>query len=69
MGKRTIRTSVKKAKANASVVFSDVPSGCAVTYNGKVKFDIPLGTGAIEGILLDIVFACLDELETLGNGG
>jgi len=66
-GERTIRTSVKQARVSATVLFEDVPTGCSVTYDGKVKFDIPFGAGGGEGELLKIVIAGLDELEELGN--
>lgn len=66
-GERTILTSVKQARAKATVLFNATQSGCDVTYDGKVKFDFPIGAGAIEGELLEIVIAGLDELEVLGN--
>ena len=66
-GELSIRTSIKQARVNATVTFNDTPSGCTVTYDGKVKVDIPIGASGIESELLKIIIAGLDELEELGN--
>jgi Protein of unknown function (DUF2505) len=66
-GKRTIRSSVKQIQAEADLKFESTSDGSKVLYEGKVKFDFPVGKSKAEKELLEIVITGINKLEKMGN--
>jgi hypothetical protein len=66
-GTRTIKVSEKRASASANVLFDLTLAGCAVTYDGELTIELPVGSGVAESLARKFILAGLNELEIIGN--